>query len=303
MDIYYQRNQLKKEAEAFLKSQLGENVELNFWNLNECNSENAIDIKKFKLLFHSKHQVALWNELFDSYVAFSQLNKNLFSKEEWEFIETAEKTSIELSNDNDNLNNINKPIELHNICLVALNNEHIEYLSDFFEQHPEEFLKYSTLEYSDRNFNVVFKTSNEYMFAIKSKTNEELIGVIALKEISDFACVFNIEYYVLPLFRKKGYAIEACNALLEYAFAERLVAKKDVLWYGIREMKKIKVELVEIRTSSENIASQKVAQKLGFEFAGIVKRGYRIDSLKSFSDLYLYFLEKRNEFKDKEKKK
>jgi RimJ/RimL family protein N-acetyltransferase len=98
--------------------------------------------------------------------------------------------------------------------------------------------------------------------------------------------------FVLPEYRNNGYATEACGALIKNAFSGNLVELKETAWVGIKKKQNVNIELIEIEFSADNIAAQKVVEKLGFTFNGIEKRGWRIDSLEQYTDLMFYSLEK-----------
>lgn len=57
-----------------------------------------------------------------------------------------------------------------------------------------------------------------HLFYLMEKENNELVGYIALKGQCDFVGVYNLEYFIFPKFRKKGYASEALNVLIKKSF-------------------------------------------------------------------------------------
>ena len=289
---------LKSEALRFLKSELGDDATLDFWNFDESEETKSLFLKSFKLLFKSGYDIALWNEVFDS-VYFSALDKTDFTSEEWDFIENIKSVKKACREEGKGINNINQTIETESIKLIPINDEHIEMFKNFFDTDPDSFVNYSRLEYREFFFRCIFKVNNHHMFAIKEKTMGEIVGVVALKEICDYAHIFNIEYFVFPNFRKRGYAVEASRALIDCAFSGSLIAEKETARRGIYETVNENVELIQLNTSQDNLPSQNIAKKLGFVFTGREKRGSRIDLLGTYSDLLMFSLEKAENRNDK----
>ena len=292
MNTYTQRNIEKQTALNFLKSELGEDTTLDFLVFDKEDVEKYNFIKIFKLLFSAGHHVTLWNEIFNC-IHIPVLDRKVFSDEEWEFIEKVSEAK-KGCNEEETAYNINRSIETECLVLVPVREEHINCLEKYFDSDPNSFVQYSSVEYNDINFRGIFYINNSHMFAIIKKETGETVGMVALKELCDYAQLFNIEYFILPEYRRSGYAVEACRALINYAFSGQLVGNKDTIWNGIKEITKIDVELIMLTTSKQNIASQKVADKLGFSFDGIAKRGWRIDFLEQYTDLVMYSLEKEN---------
>lgn len=295
MNTYTRRKMKEQKALEFLKSELGEDTTLDFWVFDKDDIEKNNFIKIFKFLFSAGHHVTLWNELFN-YIHIPALDKKFFSDEEWEFIEKVSEAKKDCGEE-ETVYNINNSIETERLVLVPACEEHINCLKKYFDSNPNAFVYYSSAEYTDINFRGVFYINNAQMFAVIKKETGKIIGVVALKELCDYAHLFNIEYFILPDYRRSGYAVEACRSLIDYAFSGHLIEKKDTVWTGIKETRKIDVELVMLTTSKQNIASQKVADKLGFSFDGIQKRGWRIDLLESYDDVMLYSLEKKEKNK------
>ena len=112
-----------------------------------------------------------------------------------------------------------------------------------------------------------FNANKSYEFAITDKETGELYGAIALTNNQKFN-QGEIAYWIGEEFWKKGYATEASQAILQFAFDDK------------------KYHKVFARYFSSNPASGRVLQKLGME-----KEGILIDHIKKeekYEDLVYY---------------
>ena len=127
-----------------------------------------------------------------------------------------------------------------------------------------------------------YKNSHYYRWAIIEKESGECIGQIAyfLVDVkNEFA---EIEYCIGSAFQKKGYATEACKAVIQYGF--------DVI--GLHK--------VQICARPANTPSLKVIEKCGFVHEGMLRDYFRMDNGKFEGRMYFSILE--NEFKKMEEK-
>ena len=124
------------------------------------------------------------------------------------------------------------------------------------------------------------------------KDTKEIVGYVALKRTCDFLGAFNLEYFIFPEYREKGYASEALSMLIKKAFAGELVEKMESIRENVLERKLSVFDIIYIRTKSTNIASKLLAEKLGFTFDGINKKGFVCPDREMYCDELIYSLEK-----------
>ena len=89
-------------------------------------------------------------------------------------------------------------------------------------------------------------------FVIFRKSDNKKIGNVGIY-VRDGLNAPDIGFSFLPEFEGKGYGFEASNKLMEIAFSE----------FGLKKISAI--------TTKENIASQKLIEKLGLKFQSIVQ--------------------------------
>lgn len=98
-------------------------------------------------------------------------------------------------------------------------------------------------------------SENQYAFyeygiwAVTLRDGGELIGMagISNQELPDGKTIQELGYHIMSSYRKKGYAKEACEAVMEYAKEE------------------LSLQTLYIRTDASNEASVQLAASLGFE--------------------------------------
>ena len=92
-------------------------------------------------------------------------------------------------------------------------------------------------------------------YAVVFKENEKMIGHLYFKQIDpQVMMTWELGYIFNPSYHRKGYASEAAQALVEYAF------------------KNCKVHRIMARCDPENPASWKVLEKIGFRREGHFKQ-------------------------------
>ncbi|HAS6347226.1 TPA: GNAT family N-acetyltransferase [Vibrio vulnificus] len=89
---------------------------------------------------------------------------------------------------------------------------------------------------------------------------QKLVGNISLHEINHHLQRTCIGYWLSEEMQGKGIVTLACEALIEYAF--------DTL----------SMELVQLRAAKENHASRAVAERLGMQLEGIIRRNERVQN-------------------------
>lgn len=121
-----------------------------------------------------------------------------------------------------------------------------------------EFINYNTSS-GDITYAVFYKNS----FA----------GLVGIKDIDEVNKKAEIGYWISPEFQNKGIATSACLLLINYCFSE------------------LALNRIQIRIGTQNIKSNRVAEKLKFKFEGIQRDGELLSS--GFHDLNVFSLLKR----------
>jgi RimJ/RimL family protein N-acetyltransferase len=119
------------------------------------------------------------------------------------------------------------------------------------------------------------KIKDEYPFAIELKLEKRIIGGIALHEIDSSSKRAEIGYWVGEKYWRKGIVSEAAEALLNFSF------------------NKLKLNRVYAFVATQNIASNRLAKKLGFKYEGMLRK-HSMSSLGKINDLYVYGLLKKD---------
>lgn len=98
----------------------------------------------------------------------------------------------------------------------------------------------------------------------------KLVGVIGLHYINWLSERTSIGYYIDKDYQGLGIITKCTKFLIDYCFKE------------------IKLNRIEIQTSTKNIKSQKIPQKLGFKQEGILRQDEKLNG--KFSDSYIFSL-------------
>lgn len=118
-----------------------------------------------------------------------------------------------------------------------------------------------------------YQTSKtEYSWGIELVTEKKLIGVVKLFEISHNNKRAEVSYILNPKFQGKGYVNEAINAVIDLAFS------------------KLAFTRIQARCSNDNVASEKVMQKSGMNFEGLLKKYWILKG--EYKDVVLYAITK-----------
>lgn len=287
-----QIREMMKTKDAVSKI-LGYEASLSFFSLadRENIEERERAQKVFKVLFEHGYHDVLWNQLCDS-ANLDELQPSDFEAEEWEFIFRVREARDSYSKDD--RKNINSTIETERLYICPFEEEHYALFEQHFAEQPLEFMNYTNEEFDKRACSMLFRTA-PHVFTVYSKDEGTVVGYIALREISLTGHLFNLEYYIMPKYRRMGYGLEMTRALVKAAFANQLIERRATRRTYIYEEGIAEIELIEIHTSAENIASQSIAERLGFHLDGILKRRHIIEPLGKYMDQYRYSLEKKTE--------
>ena len=113
-----------------------------------------------------------------------------------------------------------------------------------------------------------FKNGTGIRWMIVDKESGATVGNIGLKDIKAYHQCGAIGYAVLPGYWRQGIAAEAMEMVLEHVF-------------GTMDLHR-----VEAVVFPDNIASQALLHKLGFQREGLMSSSYRFDD--AFHDSFLY---------------
>jgi RimJ/RimL family protein N-acetyltransferase len=119
-----------------------------------------------------------------------------------------------------------------------------------------------------RQFRGLFDLGQDFVYGIFDKTEQECLGGSGL-HTRQGPLMRELGYWIAKDHTRKGYATEACNALLQVAFRVDQVPR------------------VEIRCEPTNVASASVAKKLGMKLDGTL-RANTIRSDGSVRDTLLF---------------
>lgn len=120
-----------------------------------------------------------------------------------------------------------------------------------------------------------YEKDDYYRWAVIVKDTNECIGQIAYFLVDNKNNFAEIEYCIGSNFQKKGFATEACKAVINYGF------------------KNIHLHKVQICHNSINMPSKKVIEKCGFHYDGTLRDYFYING-QYVDRLYYSILE--NEF-------
>lgn len=104
--------------------------------------------------------------------------------------------------------------------------------------------------------NALYNSSDKVKYMLFNSDNE-FVGTIGYVRRSEWEV--NIGYRLMkPIHRQKGYISEALPLFIDY------------LWNSDKDL-----ERISLNTAYDNIGSQKVAQRSGFVFEGVLRKGYK----------------------------
>lgn len=143
-----------------------------------------------------------------------------------------------------------------------------DYLSEFLDWVNSDY----TLDISVNSFvrnAEAFKRGNFFCYFIKTKTSDDIIGYISLTIKQNG--VVSAGFWLGDKYQKQGYLQESLQKLIGFSFKETII------------------ERINIQTDIDNYKSQKVAEKAGFVFDGLIY-SFRLDRNGNAVDMYNYTL-------------
>ena len=242
---------------------------MNTYNKDDCYYEA---LKAFKALFSlgGEARVFLWNRMY-YYTSDcgAEYDMTGFSDDECTFIKSIRDSSSQLrakyGESFSQFMNINAEIETERLILRPYNEELNQRYLDFFAENQKEFEQYYKAEY-DKCIHIE-QTDRPFAFAVTLKETDEFIGSVCLALIrSD--CVYNIEYYIMPEFRRCGYAAEAVSALIDAAKKNELYQLHETVKEGDYEEAPLYIKCIEAKINKDNEASIRLVKNLGFRLTG-----------------------------------
>jgi RimJ/RimL family protein N-acetyltransferase len=118
------------------------------------------------------------------------------------------------------------------------------------------------------------KPREQYQLGIRRKYHRGLIGEIELLHIKTENRTANLGYWIGREYRGEGYALEAAQGLITFAFSP----------YGLN------LRRLEANCIVDNHYSEAILQKLGFQVEGLKRQGTRVASTGEIFDTNLWGL-------------
>lgn len=237
--------------------------------------------KKTLNIFHyvfslgEEGKIFLWNKFAYLVDLFDQINKEDYSNEEIELFNDLAKVSegnFLKYGTYDQRVNINKEFESSRLSVKPYDEDLSFLYNEYFHDNKDEYenfygAEYGT-EYGEKGDSIVdLRVSRRPLgFALVLKDSEEFIGSVAIADINK--CLYNLEYFIKKEYRNRGYAKEACKALIEKIKSKELKVLEAPIKEGVFDEVAPDIRCLKIFASKENVASRSLALSLGFEYAG-----------------------------------
>lgn len=288
-----ERDEIEKEIER----RIVEKFEINRFCINNIGA-NFKDRKHYNenlAIFHYIFSIGdigktfLWNNYIYWEMSPSDFCEEVFSKEEMDFflsIEETKRKTIEKYGLCSKDININKPVETQRLILKAFDENTSKEYDDCFYHNKDEFEDYYKHEYKNE-FENCYMQFRPLMFAIFLKDSNELIGSIGLNNRND--ALYNVEYFIKSDYRRNGYALEAVNELIFRVKGKSLSVLSDTVRDCVFEVVCPDIRCLMIRNDIENIASQRIAEKVGFKKAGTLLFSFLFKN--KYYDENVYYLQ------------
>lgn len=287
---------INKYVDEILNKELG----YKFWasdlfDIDKKDDEYYKSLNAFKFLFNKddKCMTYLWNELW--YYAISmEIDINDFSKEEVLFVNSIKNYYLENTKkygSNYTCNkNINKSIETENLILKPYDSDLNKLYLNYFKENQQEFVNYYYADYDDNYAKrLCSQDDSKLAFAIFLKKDNIFIGSIALNMLRS-NCVYNLEYYIIPEYRKKGYAFEASSKLISMAKNKELIILEETIKKGVYKESFVDIKCIELKINTINEASIKLAKKLNFIYSGKMLYCYQYKNNNYDGYIYDYLI-------------
>ena len=104
-----------------------------------------------------------------------------------------------------------------------------------------------------------YQKADYYRWAVVKKESLECIGQVAIFLVNEKNHWCEIEYCIGSQFHRKGFAYEAINAIMDFAFAE------------------VNFHKMQVCHKDYNVASKAIIRKCGFEYEGALRDYFYMD--------------------------
>lgn len=256
----------------------------------------TLEMFKYFFLQGEEAQMYLWNKL-HTYVdsdGLETIDKNDFSADELQFLDSIDqacKSRRQKYGETFAGNvNINKPIATERLILTPFDRNLSSAYVEYFVQNKAEYEWYYNKEYDEDTIRwscdpLFYKLS----FAILLKDTNEYIGDVILMPYNTDV-LYNIEYFIMPEHRHKGYAYEAVQQLLDEVVNDRLIVLEETVREGVFVETAPNIKCIVATIRADNATSIKFIEKLNFNKDGILK--YHCKLYNKYYDYHVYTLEK-----------
>ena len=240
------------------------------------------ELKAFKTIFSfgEKGKIYLWNEIIYYYRDLNQFDLNDFSKEEETFLKEMIKHHKEITEKypkffNENCKNVNAFFETNRLILRPFDTILQKEYTDFFDKNRSEYRKFYLIDSDDFRSYLFKGLKHEQSFAIILKETNQFIGSIGLSLLRS-NCVYNLEYFILPEYRRKGFAHEALDKLIQLVKTKKLVQLEETTRLYVYNTVHPNIKCIEAEIESSNTTSINLIKKFDFEYMGLKKFTYEI---------------------------
>lgn len=284
MDIEKKRNEIRSKVQTAIEEKLGlehfciTNLEKEY--RGEEGYEDNLAAFRYALSLGEEGEIFIW----DDYMLFGLTPSNFcaedFTEDEMRFFESMAKTRQEAISNLESTSvkaNINEPIETDRLVLKAFSDETSGELDNYFYDNKAEWEDFHARDYPE-SFDFSFMHKRRFIFGIHLKGSDKLVGCIGLSDLNEV--LFNVAYFIMAAYRKKGYAYEALEALIKRVKGGGLLMLSETVRRWTFNVTHPDIRCLRIQADVTNIASQKMAEKAGFKkngtllFDGLIRNEY-----------------------------
>ena len=126
-------------------------------------------------------------------------------------------------------------------------------VQDYLAGIPANYTYKMAVDYINGNLAESYKRKKFYDWGIIEKSTNRFVGRICLYKQYEYRKMADLVWYILPDVRGKGYTSEAAKAV-------------------VRILQDVGFERIEAFANVENVASQKVMEKIGMKYEGTLKK-------------------------------
>jgi len=296
--IYYEREKIEQFVKDEIKNKFGDDdfTSINYYDLTKKDKQEWLEeynknLNYFHYIFNlgENGKVYLWNRFNSDFTGKEfPYDKNDFSEEELAFLKKASAV-----NRNDGVRNINKPIFTERLKLAPLSGDDVLFLrAKLKEGGVKEFENYTSVPYSEELVEYFFC---DFPLIFGIYLEERIVGTIGFTEMRNPG-LFNLEFYIVPEHRGKGYLQEALTKLLEFAFAGKLIVQEETIYDNVYEEVAAQINFIRISIRDNNERVVHLVKKFGASFDG--RDRYATKLSDGYHDMLLFTIVNPN-FKDR----